>query len=144
MPQSTITSLDQAVQLVDEARRQIEVEFTALGRLLREGKIQLTDYTQRQAELRQEKAKKLERDVADVLAQTYTGAKNHQARYLKAAFEHLSTGRAKIEAFAWKDAHITSQLHSDEAYRRERNHEREQIQRESEELTLADLFPSHA
>ena len=113
MPQSTFTSLNQAIQQVDEARRQIEVELTALDRLLHEGNIQLADYTQRQAELRAEKAKRLQTEVEEVLAQTFTGVKINQARYLKAAYDHLATGRAKLEAFAWKDAQRASQLHSE-------------------------------
>ena len=142
MQQATMTSLDQAIEFVDEARRQIEVELAALGRLLHEGKIQVTDYTKRQAELREEKIKGLKTDVADVLAQTYTGTKMNQARYLKAAYDHLATGRAKLEAFSWKDAQLAAQLHSEEAYRQERNKEREEIQRQAQELTLEDLFPT--
>ncbi len=136
-------SLDEAIKLVDAARRQIEIEVTALGRLLHEGKIQVTDYTKRQAELREEKVEPIKATIDHVLSQTYTGSKLKQARYLKAAYDHLAAGRANIEAFAWKDAQRKAQLHSEEAYQQDRNKEREEIQREAQALTLDNLFPTN-
>lgn len=141
MAQTRGTSLDKAVQLVDEARRQMEVEATALRRLLNEGHIQVADYTRRQAELREAKANSLKTAVDEALSQTYTGMRLNQARYLKAAYDHLATGAAKLEAFAWKDAQLKAQLHNEEAYRQERNKEREAIQREAQALTQEQLFP---
>jgi hypothetical protein len=143
MEQTNVTSLDEAVQLVDEARRQIEIEVTALRRLLNEGHIQAADYTRRQAELRQTKVEHIKDAVADALSQVYNGTRLNQAHYLKAAYDHLATGSAKLEAFAWKDAQLKSQLHSEEAYRQERSKEREAIQREAQALTREQLFPPH-
>lgn len=142
MQQLATMSLEEAITLVDAARRQIEVEFTALGRLLHEGSIQITDYTHRQAELREEKGKILETAVQEVLAQSYTGPQMHQARYLKAAYEHLLTGRATIEAFAWKNSQRAAQLRTEEACRKEHDIEREQVNQESQALTKEDLFPT--
>ena len=141
MEQTHGISLDEAVQLVDEARRQIEVEVAALRRLLNEDHIQITDYTRRQAELREAKVEHVKTAVANALSQTYTGTRLKQARYLKAAYDHLATGSAKLEAFAWKDAQLKAQLHSEEAFRQRRNQEREAIQREAQALTKEQLFP---
>jgi hypothetical protein len=143
MESTNMTSLDEAVQLVDEARRQLEVEIAALRRLLNEGLIQAGDCTRRQTELRQAKAEHLKDAVAHALSETYSGTKLNQARYLKAAYEHLATGAAKLEAFAWKDAQLKARLHSEEAYRQECNKEREAIQREAQALTREQLFPTH-
>ena len=140
MEQTHTTSLDKAVQLVDEARRQIEVEITALNRLLNAGCIQITDYTTRQAELRQAKVAPIQAAVSDALSKTYSGTKLNQARYLKAAYDHLVTGAAKLEAFAWKDAQLKAQLHSEAAFRQARNDAREAIQREAQALTREQLF----
>ena len=141
MEQTHGISLDEAVQLVDEARRQIEVEVAALRRLLNEDHIQITDYTRRQAELREAKVEHVKTAVANALSQTYTGTKLKQSHYLKAAYDHLATGSAKLEAFAWKDAQLKAQLHSEEAFRQQRNKEREAIQREAQALTKEQLFP---
>jgi hypothetical protein len=143
MEQTNMTSLDEAVQLVDEARRQMEVEIAALRRFLNEGHLQASDCTRRQTELRQVKAEHIEDAVANALSQTYSGTKLNQARYLKAAYDHLVTGSAKLEAFAWKDAQLKAQLHSEDAYRQERNREREAIQREAQALTREQLFPTN-
>jgi hypothetical protein len=142
MEPTNMTSLDEAVQLVDEARRQLEVEITALRRLVNEGQIQASDCTRRQTELRQAKAAHIKDAVANALSQTYSGTKLNQARYLKAAYDHLTTGAAKLEAFAWKDAQMKARLHSEEAYRQERNKEREAIQGEAQALTREQLFPT--
>ncbi|PON15756.1 hypothetical protein C2W62_22115 [Candidatus Entotheonella serta] len=142
MEQTHTTSLDEAVQLVDEARRQIEIEIAALHRLLNEGSIHITDYTTRQAELRQEKAAPIQVAVSDALSQSYSGTKRHQARYLIAAYDHLATGVAKLEAFAWKDAQLKAKLHSEAAYQQARSEAREAIQREVHALTREQLFPS--
>lgn len=141
MQQSTMTSLDEAIQLVDAARHQMEVEIAALGRLLHDGDIQIADYTKRQAELREEKIEPITAAIADALSQTYTGSKLKQARYLKAAYDHLATGRATIEAFAWKDAQRKARFHREDAYRQERDREHKAIQREAQALTIDQLFP---
>lgn len=143
MGQTNMTSLDEAVQLVDEARRQMEVEVSALRRLLNEDHIQAADYTRRQTELREAKVEHTKVAVANALSQTYSGTKLNQARYLKAAYDHLATGSAKLEAFAWKDAQLKAQLHSEEAYRQQRSKEREAIQREALALTREQLFPTN-
>ena len=144
MEQTHQTSLDEAVQLVDAARRQIEVEVAALRRLLNEGAIEKADSARHLTALREAKADSIKSAVAEALSQTYSGRRLNQARYLKAAFDHLLTGSAKLEAFAWKDAQLKSKLHNEEAYRQERNKEREAIERESLLLTREQLFPPHA
>jgi len=144
MEQTHKTSLNEAVQLVDAARRQIEAEATALRRLLNAGEIEAADSARRLAELRQAKAESVKSAVTDALSQTYNGARLNQARYLKAAYDHLATGSAKLEAFAWKDAQLKARLHNEEAYRQERNKEREAIERESLALTREQLFPTNA
>ena len=138
------TSLDEAVQLVDAARRQIEVEVAALRRLLSAGEIEAADSARRLAELRQAKAESIKSAVTDALSRTYSGARLNQARYLKAAYDHLATGAAKLEAFAWRDAQLIARLHNEEACRQERNKEREAIERESLALTREQLFPTKA
>ena len=92
MQQLTKAQLDQAIQLVDEARHRIEVEVTALNRLLREGKIERTDYVKRQAELRQEKVSRLQPEIADILIQARRNSATRQSRYLTAAYDHLASG----------------------------------------------------
>ena len=141
MEQTRKTSLDEAVRLVDAARRQMEVEVAALRRLLNAGDIEAADYTRRQAELREAKVEPLKTAVAEALSQTYSGPRLNQARYVQAAYDHLATGRAKLEAFAWKDAQLKAQLHSEEAYQQERSKECEAIQRESLTLTREQLVP---
>jgi len=47
------------------------------------------------------------------------------------------------KAFAWKNAQLKVQLHSEEAYRQERSKEREAIQREAQALTREQLFPTN-
>ncbi len=142
MQPSATMSLEEAIRLVDEARRQNEVEVTALNRLLHEGSIQITEYTKRQAELREEKGNRLKTTVDEVLAQTYTGPQVSQARYLNAAYDHLLTGRATIDAFAWKSSQRAAQLHSEEACQRELSKERERINQEAQALSKDDLFSS--
>ena len=142
MEQTHTTSLDEATQLVDGARRQIEIEMAALGRFLQEGTIQIAAYTKRQAELREEKVAAIKAAVSEALSQTYNGRRRHQARYVKAAYDHLVTGSATLDAFAWKEAQLKSQLHSEEAYRQACNEEREAIQREAKALTCDQLFSS--
>jgi hypothetical protein len=140
MEQTRITALDEAIQLVDGARRQMEIEVMALSRLLKEGQIQIDDYTKRQGELRAAKVEPIQTKVDEALSQTYRGAKLNQARYLKAAYDHLATGAAKLDAFAWKDAQLKAQCRSEAAYRQERDKERAAIQREAQELTRDQLF----
>ena len=142
MQPPTNLSLNEAIQLVDEARRQIEVEVTALGRLLREGDIQPPDYTQRQTELREEKVKRLQSQIAEVLAQTYR-LQDASSPLSQSRLRSFGAGHASLDAFAWKTAQRAVQLHSEEALRQERNKEREEIQREAQELTLDDLFSNH-
>ncbi len=133
--------LDQAVKLVDEARRQIEVEVTALNLLLKEEKIEIDEYTKCQAASRQEKAKRIYPEIANVLAYAHTPGASAQARYLKAAYDHLATGQASLEAFSWKAAQQVAELHTQDAYRREKDEERDAINREAQVLTLEDLLP---
>ena len=121
----------------------MEVEVAALRRLLNEGHIQAGDCTRRQTELREAKAEHLKTTVANALSQTYSGTKLNQAHYLKAAYDHLATGSAKLEAFTWKDAQLKAQLHSEEAYQQARSKEREAIQREAQALTREQLFPTN-
>jgi hypothetical protein len=142
MEPTNMTSLDEAVQLVDEARRQLEVEIAALRRLLNEGQIQASDCTRRQTELRQAKAAHLKDAVEKALSATYSGTKLNQARYLKAAYDHLATGAAKLEAWAWNDAQPTARLPSEEPYRQERNKARDAIQDAAQALTREQLFPT--
>ena len=144
MAQLTKAQLDQAVRLVDEARQQIEVEVTALNRLLREGEIESTDYTKRQAELRQEKVSRIQPEIADVLVQARQNSATRQSRYLTAAYDHLASGRATLEAFAWRDAQRAARLHSEAACRREKEEERADINRQAQHLTLKDLFPTQS